>query len=388
MYNPSQNCFVSLNCTEWQRQDIRRKVCQNLLCKAEYKKDENEYCVLHSPNKAKLHDFLTEFDKRINDKQTDFSYVYFPNEIFFTSRYLSANQEEKQVFDTEFIFNNATFVEEVSIMATFKNKVSFDYATFQKKVSFSYSTFEADVSFLYVEFTGKLYFVKANFGENSNAIFSNSIFKEGSKVWFQNTSIKGVVQFDQTIIEGFVIFQSTENHPLFDFSESRLNLRYAQIQGSGRIVFDKVTLYPNWFIDTDARTFIFVNPNWKNVSNNFIKQNVLSELEILEKRKFLNAKPVFKIACRQLAENAENNNRFEEASNFRQMAMETEWLEKKENFNNWIENLDKLITERSKNCRVNLNWSKSMKKEMFKCEPKTLYHTFTTNRSDNCFDVA
>jgi hypothetical protein len=45
------------------------------------------------------------------------------------------------------------------------------------------------------------------------------------------------------------------------------------------------------------------------------------------------------IACRQLAENSETNNRFEEASEFRLMAMDTEWLEKKVRLRNWIHNL-------------------------------------------------
>lgn len=53
----------------------------------------------------------------------------------------------------------------------------------------------------------------------------------------------------------------------------------------------------------------------------------------------------------------------------------------------WLD-VENIITERSKNCFVELSWSKSMKKEIFKCEPKTLYHTFTPNRSNNCFGVA
>ncbi len=52
-----------------------------------------------------------------------------------------------------------------------------------------------------------------------------------------------------------------------------------------------------------------------------------------------NPKSIFKITCRQLGGNAENNNRFEEASDFRRMASETEWLEKKEKISNWIKNL-------------------------------------------------
>lgn len=297
--------------------------------------DGKEYCVLHSPQREKLSEFLDVYENRIKAEKTDFRYVYFPNDIFFTSHYLSQDVEQKKIFNTELNFNNAVFCEEVNFFATFKNKVSFDYAVFKKKVSFSSSTFKADVSFLYVEFTDKLYFVSTKIGENSNIKFSNAIFKESAKFWIQNSIINGIIHLDHTVIEGFVIFQSIENHGMFEGDNSRLNLRYAQTQGNGRLIFDKAILYPNWFIDTDARKFIFVNPNWKNVNCKPSVNNVYSELEILRKRRFLNPQPVFKITCRHLAENAENNNRFEEASNFRRMAFETEYLERKDKIINW-----------------------------------------------------
>lgn len=43
---------------------------------------------------------------------------------------------------------------------------------------------------------------------------------------------------------------------------------------------------------------------------------------------------------RQLADNAETNSRFEDASLFRRLSMETEWLEKKKRLRNLINNLD------------------------------------------------
>jgi hypothetical protein len=48
---------------------------------------------------------------------------------------------------------------------------------------------------------------------------------------------------------------------------------------------------------------------------------------------------LFSIACRQLADNSETNNRFEEASMFRRLAMETEWLEKTTRLTNWMSKL-------------------------------------------------
>lgn len=325
-------CFVHSNCTEANKQKIRTLVCQQLKCKPEYQKDGNDYCVLHSPTKEKSFDFAQEFLQRIENKQTDFSYVFFPNEIFFAT----IGGKEK-IFDTELIFNNATFTEEILILATFKQKVSFDFATFHKKVSFSFCNFEADLSFLYVEFLDKLNFVSTNFQKKCKVFFSHSVFKENAKVWFQNSIIEGVIHLDQTVIEGFIIFQSIENKGLFDYESSRMNLRYAQIQGAGRLIFDGVILFPNWFLETDARKITFVNPKWKNYDEHSPKTFVFYELKLLEHRKYLDGKPQLKITYRQLAENAENNNRFEEASKFRQMAFECERLERKEKISKWFQ---------------------------------------------------
>jgi hypothetical protein len=80
---------------------------------------------------------------------------------------------------------------------------------------------------------------------------------------------------------------------------------------------------------------IFTDVDWENVKNNYNNENIKAELKTLEVRKIDKPKQLFKIACRQLAENSESNNRFEDASNLRRMAMETEWFEKKEEIINF-----------------------------------------------------
>lgn len=109
-------------------------------------------------------------------------------------------------------------------------------------------------------------------------------------------------------------------------------------------MFHTTRLQPNWFVNINATEFTFTDCKWKNDNNE--KLNAKSEIEKLKKRWGVlgelipeNPYPILSEACWRLAGNAENNNRFEEALNFRRLAFETEWLEKKEKISNWIKNL-------------------------------------------------
>ena len=73
---------------------------------------------------------------------------------------------------------------------------------------------------------------------------------------------------------------------------------------------------PYWFVNTDARQFHFMNVKWN-------RHSVPEEVESL-RNEFLISEPhqLLSIVYRQLAVNAEENHRYEEASNFRYMAMD------------------------------------------------------------------
>jgi hypothetical protein len=101
-----------------------------------------------------------------------------------------------------------------------------------------------------------------------------------------------------------------------------------------RVSFHTVRLRPNWFVNTDPREMVFTDCRWENTRQKFLSANIKAELDALKERGIPNEKRLLEIACRQLAVNAEENNRYGEASRFRYMAMQTKRMENR--FNGWF----------------------------------------------------
>lgn len=105
--------------------------------------------------------------------------------------------------------------------------------------------------------------------------------------------------------------------PDFDFQNST-------IEKPDKVSFSTTVLRPNWFVNVDPRKFVFTDTDWALESSN-IKQ----EIDALVKKEISSPHRLLAIASRQLAENAEANNRYEEASRFRYWAMDlarrTKW---------------------------------------------------------------
>ncbi len=106
-----------------------------------------------------------------------------------------------------------------------------------------------------------------------------------------------------------------------------------------KVYFQTVRLRPSWFVNSvfDLRKINLIDIDWGDGNSLFF--SIEDELKVLEKRIKHNSKKLLTVTFRQIAENAESNNRFDEASNFRQIALRTEWLEKKEKISNLIKNL-------------------------------------------------
>ncbi len=193
---------------------------------------------------------------------------------------------------------------------------------------FSSAHFEKDAYYYWADFEGRGEFSGVTFCEN--AYFSSAKFGEKSEIDYNQTVFKKAAKFDRAIFNGYVNFSGLNEKKVFSEPDCLLDLQEARLENPERLVFRSILLNPRWFIAADARKITFID-----IDENFAKANVKDELENLEKIGIHNSKQLFKIACRQLAENAENNNRFEEASNFRRMAFETEWLERKEKIGKW-----------------------------------------------------
>ena len=99
-------------------------------------------------------------------------------------------------------------------------------------------------------------------------------------------------------------------------------------------LFIQCNLRPSYFINADLHKFIFTNINWENSDGS--SKAIATEILASNERAILNPYRLLAITCRQLANNGEENYRLEESSNFRKMAFEIDWMEKKKKFWNWI----------------------------------------------------
>jgi hypothetical protein len=174
--------------------------------------------------------------------------------------------------------------------ATFSAAVDFDAAHFRGWATFRQTTFCAEADFSYVTFSNRVDFTLA--------IFKDQVkFAEG-KIW-------------RTFGDN-----------------SRLTFAFARIEKPERLSFHTLPLRPHWFVNVDARKFEFVdvNWNWRNIS-------IRDEIQAIGYD--VSAHRLLAIACRNLAINAEENHRYEEASRFRYMAMEARRLEHLFSFAPW-----------------------------------------------------
>lgn len=193
---------------------------------------------------------------------------------------------------------------------------------FIDKADFSFTKFLGPTDFDSAAFESSVSFDEAEFGKDSKVSFFGSCFQDE-------------VSFQKAIFSGYLNFEGAGSRDVFG-DNSSLSLRKARLEAPEKLSFHSVTLRPNWFVDADTRKFGFANVKWESAKGREISAK--DELSSLENGSNATHCPtlaryrLLSIACRQLAENSETNNRFEEASKFRQVAMDTEWREKKAKF--------------------------------------------------------
>lgn len=319
------DCFCSYELNEDYKWQIRHEVCGRLPI---YKKDEkgNNFCVLHYPVQEKISDFKAEFDKRIKANELNFKYVWFPDDVTFWGFQFSETID----------FQNAYFTKSLNFIDGKIYSAYFNGAKFQKSVNFGNVEVYNSISFAGAEFLHLFQFANVNFYGNVKFW----MIKLNDQLLFRDVKFFKAVNFERITFSGTVSFEGSDENEVFNGNDVVLSLQLAKPERPEKFLFYKTRLDPNWFINVDATKFVFTDVKWRNVFGGLLKINVNNELKVIEeKRKIGNSKELLKVSFRQLAENAENNNRFDEASKFRQMAFETEWLEKKEKISNWIKNL-------------------------------------------------
>jgi hypothetical protein len=340
------------DCEEWMR-----KACAG---EPFYRELEGKrYCVLHYPGNSKGEGFDTAIKRKIGRHDFDFSGVWFPGAVdfkrfrfsevadFFFATFIGPADFSFVNFTALAKFQGAKFNAEANFSsANFEGDANFAFTKFSAQAVFTAATFKNafflgtkfnDAAHFYaVKFETNAYFLNASFDSDANFAdcqfarevnFKRAKFSARASFWeakfngkavFHESSFLKEVHFREAIFSDYLEFTGTHDGNVFG-DLSSLDLQSARFEEPDRVLFHTVRLHPHWFINVDARNFDFINIHWCNYGN------AKAELKLLD---YVPSRHrLFVITCRNLAANAEENDRFRSASQFRLMAMDAERLE-------------------------------------------------------------
>lgn len=245
-----------------------------------------------------------EFVETAEFKYTEFKHVNFEL-VRFTGH---ANFDSAQ-FSEAADFRDATFGQVGFFCnAQFHLNADFRHARFNWSTDFSDAVFRANAYFQWASFKEK---PDSDAGARSNTDAATSgdvsgAAGETAEVSFAGARFKDGVTFEMN-----------------DFGEEvRLSFAAAIFEKIERVTFHTVRLRPHWFVNVDPRKFNFINVDWGFLDR---PKAVHKEIKSLENQR-IGPTRLLEVTFRQLAVNAEENNRYEEAANFRYMAMEIKRL--------------------------------------------------------------
>lgn len=298
-------------------------------CKAELfgKYEGRPYCIFHYPSKEKAQQFEAALETKLEEGSFDFRGIWFPSRTDFN----------EYQFTDDVSFISATFSEDAYFVdATFHSSAEFTRATFKGTAYFSRATFDGveftetifcDVDFLSTTFGAYCNFISTIF--KGNADFTSATFHSVTN--FRSASVLGPLLFVKTIHkkDSAIFFALARLGDVVKFQECDFEadtpflLEEAIFVKPEWVAFDTLALRPQWFAKVDPRDFDFIDVEWTSPEGNAVH----SELQALRKRGFARPHRLLTIAYRQLAVNAEDNNRYGEAANFRFLSMRTRSLE-------------------------------------------------------------
>jgi hypothetical protein len=310
-----------------------------------------QYCVLHCGDRDKWDAFSAVLKAKLDAQDFDFGGVDFPrgvdlNGFVFTSKvsfrgahiYGDANFE-RTVFSGDADFYMTNFQQQSFFKsATFSGNACFDYATFVSFADFGSASFAATVSFAETTVNWPISFASASFGgavkirrtafqrgaSFADAIFNGPLTLDNFGVGCDSPRVSKVLDFSRATFMDQVRISAETNAwgGIQGFvSDAFMDLQYARIEKPEKILFQTIELSPCWFVNVDARKFDLRNVEWR-------KNPPDLDLENLKKRKILAPHRMLSITYRQLAVNAEENDRYREASEFRYKGMDVRRLER------------------------------------------------------------
>lgn len=315
-------------------------------------------------------------------KKADFTSVTFHKDAnFCTARFEAIGDFRNSVFSQRADFSRTTFTIGSFWPATFNSVASFYEARF-KRANFRVSEFKDNATFSYCSF-GYAEFIDTSFFKTADffmasfegpAYFTSATFNEGarfnmstfnSEARFTSATLNGETDFSHSVLKSHVIFSGEYDRGGFG-NDACCDFGHTQFESPNLVSFHSVTLRPQWFLNVDCRAFEFTDVRWiGNLRRNFIDKVVrdLTDRDAREEKRAAdrraerrknaelfddatalteldnedaevlarNADPqkirnrflrLLSITCRQLAVNAEENHRYDEASDFRFWSME------------------------------------------------------------------
>jgi hypothetical protein len=308
-----------------------------------YEDEGKRYCVLHFPGKEKGIVFKNILQRKRDKGDCNFRGAWFPDDVTSPEFDLSAGADFRcATFSADASFNSATFgayadfrsatfSADVSFRsaifsadasfrsATFRAYASFRSAAFGANASFSLATFNHAASFSYATFNADADFLSATF--SAHAAFRSAAFRADAS--FLSVTFGADASFSSALFAGHVTFAGDKERLVFGDTSS-LDLQFARIEKPDHVSFQTLRLRPHWFVNTDPRNFDFTNVDWDWHS---LRAVIREAFERLENKHVASPHRMFAIACGHLAVNAEDHNRYEEASKFRYIAMDARRLE-------------------------------------------------------------
>ncbi len=370
----SQSAFIC-DCKDWVR-----SACTGAPFYKEH--DGKRYCIFHFPGEEKRAAFNEAFRRKLEAEDFDFKGIWFPEELQFSDctfnvatdfSYATFNAAAyfyavfnagayfiKATFNAQADFTSATFKAGAFFntatfnavagfsSTTFGAQADFNTATFNATADFSSATFDVTADFSFATFNAVAYFNNVKF--NEAAYFNTAIFN--AVAHFRAAAFCAIAEFTHSTFNAAVYFYATfdaaavfrnaifKDYVRFAAKEgmegladlSLLDFQYSKIEKPDQISFHTLTLSPHSFVNLDARQFSFTNVEWRGqLKHRCIKQ----EIKDLEKKKVSSPHRLLSVACRQLAVNAEENHRYEEASQFRYWSMDARRRETWHGFALW-----------------------------------------------------
>ena len=246
-------------------QEEFREACANEGCFGEI--DSKRYCVFHFPNNTKAERFNVALRKRMEELRLDFRGFWFSEGTAFQG-------------------------------TRFAERATFRYAVFSEVADFSYAEFTKEADFRGVIFQKGANFHATRFVQD---------------VSFRVVTFETIADFSYASFGSYARFAGDAGYPMFN-PRCVLNLQFVRVGKPEHFTFHSVRLQPDWFVNVDVRKFELTNIHWD--------FDLRREIAALRAIRLPMPHTLLSITYRRLAINAEENQYYPDAAEFRYCSME------------------------------------------------------------------